>query len=676
MMYLPNDIAPLPSGDIMVADTGNHRIRMISKDEQGRYSRVTTIAGRNAIPPKEIMKEYQIDEDTFEYLPFSPKKKTIVKGKEGTFRAALLPSTMAEEGISAKSLKNKFMLQKAASNAAEEKKMIPLPSSNSKSGYADGFVHLSEFKSPMGIAFCPQDGTIIVTDSGNSLIRVIVPKGFEKDSDVNTLFDAKGLKESMGKVASSSTMVVDRGVNSQFECMLEESGINLMKSLQRKVNARLHMKKEQAQKAKEAARIIKPPVDAKEVSPQAKLLFAAKNELKDHARSQFFDQLSMTQTERQSMIKGSSDLAEHGDLSETYYISDLQKITKEKFKSDFSELNCEFNKYPNVNLAKSLLKSMCSHKIKTAEDVDETTLTKNEVMAKRLGMTVGIDLEGRTVFLSTGKECSTTANFANGLMTDKQRVSNAIIKQHHPTFKGQKRESSSLSLSSCVPPLNTSSSLPSTPPPSPTLIPVNFSRMKKTTKSLEPEYLSGLFGDLFKNAPPSMLDATSKPFVKPDAPSAIDSSLLNHPSQLPTSQFTKQLLSSTPTRRHVPPIRSQVSANLPKPKPTPLPTRTPLRSFQLPHTPTTTTSFEFQLPRYDSPKPGKQLRSSQLRASIVPKSPPPTLHSSAQTKLSTKQPTIAKKSMDSKKKAELEGVLFEATSRLSELLDRLEKRAQ
>ena len=46
MLAYPNDVAALPTGDLLVADTSTHRIRLITHDGQ-----ISTIAGSGSVPP-------------------------------------------------------------------------------------------------------------------------------------------------------------------------------------------------------------------------------------------------------------------------------------------------------------------------------------------------------------------------------------------------------------------------------------------------------------------------------------------------------------------------------------------------------------------------------------------------------------------------------------------------
>lgn len=147
----PCGIAVANDGSLLIADTGNHRIRRVTLDGQ-----VTTIAGTGEATERDG-------------LPF-----------DAAFEE---PTAIAIRD------KNSFYIADAASSAIRLVSLGEQPSVTTlvgewPNGLVDGELNIARLNRPTGLAVLP-DGELVFADSGSGLIRAFVPK----DSEIGRRID-------------------------------------------------------------------------------------------------------------------------------------------------------------------------------------------------------------------------------------------------------------------------------------------------------------------------------------------------------------------------------------------------------------------------------------------------------------------------------------------------------
>jgi len=137
----PRGIAVLPDSNIVVADTGNHRIRLVTP-----AGVVTTLAGSTA----------GFSNATGTAARFSSPARIAVNSDGSIIYVA----DSTNQRIRAVTYPGGVVTTLAGSNQA----------------YADGTGTAARFNNPSGIAMLP-DGNIVVSDLGNHRIRIVTPAG-------------------------------------------------------------------------------------------------------------------------------------------------------------------------------------------------------------------------------------------------------------------------------------------------------------------------------------------------------------------------------------------------------------------------------------------------------------------------------------------------------------------
>jgi sugar lactone lactonase YvrE len=140
--YNPRDVAVDQAGDIYVADTANHTIRLVSRGEDGSLV-VTTLAGAKA--------------------------PGFVDGARLTARFNY-PRSIAVDGAG-----NLYVADMGnhAIRQITPQGVVSTVAGTGAPGYADGPAYEAQFRVPEGVAVDP-DGNLIVADTGNHRIRKIV----------------------------------------------------------------------------------------------------------------------------------------------------------------------------------------------------------------------------------------------------------------------------------------------------------------------------------------------------------------------------------------------------------------------------------------------------------------------------------------------------------------------
>lgn len=150
--HTPCGIAVLPGGALVVADTGNHRLRRVELD-----GAVTTIAGTNEAGSLDGL----LSTASFD------KPMGVAVEMDGTIY-------VADAGVSAlRACTFKFMPQ-----------VITL-AGGTIGGLRDGTPSEARLSVSSGLAIAP-DGTLIVADTGNRVVRAILSEGKERGSVITT----------------------------------------------------------------------------------------------------------------------------------------------------------------------------------------------------------------------------------------------------------------------------------------------------------------------------------------------------------------------------------------------------------------------------------------------------------------------------------------------------------
>lgn len=152
----PCGVAVAPDGSLLVADTGNHRIRRVTKD-----GAVTTVAGTG-------------EPDERDGAPleaaFSEPMAIAIRDKHSFF--------VADAGGSSVRLVT-------LSETADKVSAVTTLAGGFPYGLVDGELANARLNRPVGLAWLP-DGALAVADSGNGLVRALVPAkaalGFQADA--------------------------------------------------------------------------------------------------------------------------------------------------------------------------------------------------------------------------------------------------------------------------------------------------------------------------------------------------------------------------------------------------------------------------------------------------------------------------------------------------------------
>ncbi len=150
----PCGVAVMKDGSILVADTGNHRIRRIDKDDN-----VTTIAGNGEANEKDgALLEASFNEPI-----------AIAMAGENSFYVA----DSAGSAIRFVNLGGKKPERPPAPDLYDAPGVYTVAGGNG-SGLVDGDLKEAHFNRPTGIALVGKN-TLVVADSGNGVVRAIVP---------------------------------------------------------------------------------------------------------------------------------------------------------------------------------------------------------------------------------------------------------------------------------------------------------------------------------------------------------------------------------------------------------------------------------------------------------------------------------------------------------------------
>ena len=143
MFNFPSSVALLPNGVIVVADQGNHRIRLVTPEGV-----VSTLAG-----------------STFGYLDGIGAAARF----SNPFGVAVLPNSLIVVSDSGNQLIRLVTLAGVVTTLAG--------SQSTFGGYADGTGSAAQFSIPNGIAVLPSSSLIAVGDASNQRIRLVSPTG-------------------------------------------------------------------------------------------------------------------------------------------------------------------------------------------------------------------------------------------------------------------------------------------------------------------------------------------------------------------------------------------------------------------------------------------------------------------------------------------------------------------
>ena len=143
MFNFPSSVALLPNGVIVVADQGNHRIRLVTPEGV-----VSTLAG-----------------STFGYLDGIGAAARF----SNPFGVAVLPNSLIVVSDSGNQLIRLVTLAGVVTTLAGSRSTF--------GGYADGTGAAAQFSIPNGIAVLPSSSLIAVGDASNQRIRLVSPTG-------------------------------------------------------------------------------------------------------------------------------------------------------------------------------------------------------------------------------------------------------------------------------------------------------------------------------------------------------------------------------------------------------------------------------------------------------------------------------------------------------------------